>query len=80
MILQSIERQQNERESIAPRAAYGVHEVAEMLGVSVGFVRKEVYGGRLKGKKFGTRTLILAEDLQNYLQGGNHEQNSAVAA
>ena len=54
--------------SIAQKDAFSVQEAAERIGVSVIFLRKKIYAGELKAKKFGTRTLILRQDFQRMLE------------
>ena len=61
-------------ESVTPnKQAYSVKEVAQQTSLSQPFVRLEIKRGNLKARKFGTRTLILAENLSNYLNGENNE-------
>ncbi len=56
-----------------PRFSYGLGEVSELTGLSLGFVRKLAYAGTLKTKKFGARRLVLDADLQEFLKGENDE-------
>ncbi len=49
------------------KRAYSVKEVAQQTSLSQPFVRLEIKRGNLKAKKFGTRTLIMAENLEKYL-------------
>ncbi len=51
------------------RFSYGLDEVSELTGLSLGFVRKLAYAGDLKTKKFGTRRLVLTADLEEFLEG-----------
>ena len=62
------------QENIAQKAAFSVQEVSELTSLSVPFIRKEIYAKKLKAKKFGTRTLILQADLQNYLESSNETE------
>jgi len=50
------------------RLAWGLAEVASALGVSLGFLRKEIRRGSLKAVKVGRRVLILDQDLKRYLE------------
>jgi excisionase family DNA binding protein len=52
-----------------PRFCYGLSEVAEMTGLSVGFLRKLAYAGTLKTRKFGERRMIMTADLEEFLEG-----------
>lgn len=57
------------------RFAYGLDELAKLMGVSTAFLRKEATANRLKTKKFGARRMVLNdEDLQTYLKGETDEQ------
>lgn len=49
------------------KMAYSVAAVAELLGLSQIFLRNEIRAGKLKIKRFGSRTLILSEDFENYV-------------
>lgn len=51
-----------------PRASYRIDEVANMLGVSRGTVYAEVRAGRLRTVKIRMCTIVLAADLDRYLQ------------
>lgn len=50
--------------------AYSPDEIAMLLGLSKGFVRKEIKAGNLKIARFGARVVVLNEDFQNYLRSG----------
>ena len=54
-----------------PKQSFTIPEVASCTGLSVPFVRKELYSGHLIGKRFGRRILILAEELTRYLNNGS---------
>jgi len=58
---------------IPNKRAYSIKEVAQQTSLSQPFVRLEIKRGKLKARKFGTRTLITDENLSNYLNGGNDE-------
>ncbi len=63
------------QETVTPnKRAYSVKEVAQQTSLSQPFVRLEIKRGKLKARKFGTRTLITVENLSNYLNGENDEQ------
>ncbi len=53
------------------KRAYSIKEVAQQTSLSQPFVRLEIKRGKLKARKFGTRTLITDENLSNYLNGEN---------
>jgi excisionase family DNA binding protein len=56
------------------KRAYSIKEVAQETTLSPSFVRLEVKRGKLKARKFGTRTLITAENLSDYLNGETDEE------
>jgi excisionase family DNA binding protein len=49
------------------RRAWSISEVCETLTLSRGFVNSQIRTGHLRAKKLGRRTLILDEDLTDYL-------------
>ena len=51
-----------------PRASYRIDEVANMLGVSRGTVYAEVRAGRLRTMKIRECTIVLAKELDRYIQ------------
>ncbi len=62
-------------ETVTPsKWAYSIKEVAQETSLSQPFVRLEIKRGKLKAKKFGTRTLSTAENLSNYLNGENTDE------
>ena len=66
-----------------PRLAWGVDEIAAGTPLCSGFVRGQIKSGALKAKKFGTRLLILDEDLRSWLGQKNsaaHEGNDRRVA
>jgi hypothetical protein len=52
------------------RWGYSFGEVAERLGLSIGFLRLEAARGRLRTRRLGRRVVILANDLVDYLRTG----------
>ncbi len=56
------------------KRAYSIKEVAQQTSLSQPFVRLEIKRGKLKARKFGTRILITAENLSNYLNGENDDE------
>jgi excisionase family DNA binding protein len=48
--------------------AYSVKSAAAQFDASIPFVRQQIRLGKLKAKKCGRKVLILATDLQNYLE------------
>ena len=63
------------QENVIPnKQAYSIKEVAQQTSLSQPFVRLEIKRGKLKARKFGTRTLITSENLSRYLNGENDEQ------
>jgi excisionase family DNA binding protein len=60
--------------AIPNNRAYSIKEVAQETSLSQPFVRLEIKRGKLKARKFGTRTLVTAENLSDYLNGENDEQ------
>lgn len=68
--------------------AYSVKEVVEQTRLSDAFIRLEIRRGKLKAKKFGARVLVLASDLDEYLNNASdwgspksefHNQNKGAA-
>jgi excisionase family DNA binding protein len=55
----------------SPRMAWGLGEVAEFTGLSLGFLRNEVRAGHLPIRRFGRRVLVRDEDLKAYLDRGS---------
>ena len=50
-----------------PPMAYTIHTITEMSRLSRATIFRELRAGRLKAKKVGALTLILAGDWQDYL-------------
>jgi excisionase family DNA binding protein len=55
------------------KIAFGLAELAELAGVSVAMLHKEIRAGRLPAKRCGRRVLILKDDFMNYLNEGENE-------
>jgi excisionase family DNA binding protein len=51
-----------------PKLAYSIDEISEQTTLSKPFLRNEIRAGRLKVNRFGSRVLVLAETLQDYLR------------
>lgn len=49
------------------KLAHSIKEAANILGIGVTKVYKEIGEGRLKARKFGKRTLITGDALENWL-------------
>ncbi|MFO0389953.1 MAG: helix-turn-helix domain-containing protein [Alphaproteobacteria bacterium] len=50
------------------KALYSVTEVIELVGIGRTMLYKEIRAGRLKIRKCGKRTLILATELNRWLE------------
>jgi excisionase family DNA binding protein len=50
------------------KRAYGVAEIAQSYGISIGYLRNEIKAHRLPIKRFGRRVLVLKEDWEKYLE------------
>jgi hypothetical protein len=57
------------------RLAWSLAEISQATGLSLGFLRNDVRGGKLRIKKFGRRILIMAPDLEAYLSREAVESN-----
>lgn len=66
-----IKNQDDAKTVTIPRLSYGFKEAAIATGLSDAYLRKEARLGKIKVKEFGTRKIILAEDLMTYLKGEN---------
>ncbi len=63
------------QETVTPnKRAYSIKEVAQQTSLSQPFVRLEIKRGKLKAKNFGTRILVTAENLSNYLNGETNDE------
>ena len=49
------------------RLAWSLKELSAALGLSVGFLRKQVNAGSLPVKRVGRRVLVLDKQLKDYL-------------
>ncbi len=56
------------------KLAFSINEISEQTTLSKPFLRNEVRAGRLKVNRFGSRVLVLAENLQDYLRGEKNEK------
>ena len=61
---------------ITARLAWGLAEISEFTGLSMGFLRNEVRAGNLPVRRFGRRVLVRDEDLREYLNRGSVRGNS----
>jgi excisionase family DNA binding protein len=52
------------------KKAYSVEEISEQTTLSKAFLRNEIRAGRLKADRFGRRVLVLAKNLDTYLNKG----------
>lgn len=50
------------------KLAWRLDEIAQSTGLSVPFLRKEIYAGNLKSNKLGRCVIVLDSDLQEYLR------------
>lgn len=53
------------------RVAWSLAEISESTGLSQGYLRNEVRAKRLPIRKFGRRVVVLASDLQRFLDEGS---------
>jgi excisionase family DNA binding protein len=53
------------------RMAYGIAELADLLGVSIGLVRKLIRTGKLQSRRIGRRVLVPAAAANQLLLEGN---------
>jgi excisionase family DNA binding protein len=53
------------------RLAYSIKEVRKLVGLSTATIYRDIKEGRLHTKKLGGRTLILAKDLDAWLNGAS---------
>lgn len=58
------------------RIAWSIAEIADVTGLSIGFLRNDVRRGALQVKKFGRRVLVLDSDLRAYLNQGSGRHES----
>ena len=65
-----------ERYPASPRMAWGLGEISECTGLSLGFLRAEVRAGRLPVRRFGRRVLVKNEDLEAYLERGSERSKN----
>lgn len=55
------------------RMAWSLPELASLLGLSIGFLRKEARRGTLRTRRIGRRLLVLEPDLRSFLEGAINE-------
>ena len=53
---------------IAARTAYSIAETMAQSGLGRDTIYKAIHQGRLKARKLGRRTIVLASDLQAFLE------------
>jgi hypothetical protein len=53
------------------RIAWSLPELSAMLGLSVGFLRKEARRGALRTRRMGRRVLVTEADLRRFLGGAD---------
>ena len=58
----------------ATKLAYSLAELTDLLGLGRSTLYKEVKAGRLTLSKIGTRSIVLADDLADYLESLRHDQ------
>jgi len=63
-------------EVVIPRKAWSPGEIAASLGLSLGFVRKQIREGALTAVKAGRRLLITDAEFQRYLAEGSRQTES----
>ena len=57
-----------EAPAIPVRRGLPLPAAAEYAGMSISWVRKAIYNGRLPARKLGVRTIVLIEDLDALLE------------
>jgi excisionase family DNA binding protein len=68
------------RDNPLPKRCYSLQELARALGVSRGFIYKEITAGRLLKTKLGTRTVFTKEEIDRYLAERTSEARMHSAA
>lgn len=71
-------KMESHRETPA-RKAFSLAEIAESTGLSQGYLRNEIRAKRLPIRKFGRRVVVLASDLQRFLDEGSPREVSSDA-
>lgn len=61
------------------RKAFSLAEIAQSTGLSQGYLRNEVRAKRLPIRKFGRRVVVLASDLQRFLDKGSPRDEREAA-
>lgn len=59
------------------RRAYPLDEVAELFGVSVKTVRREIRDGKLSARRIRGAVVVLAPEVDRYLDAAPEEPSSA---
>ena len=54
--------------NVIGRAAYSIAEVIALSGLGRDTIYKAIHQGQLKARKLGRRTVVLASDLQAFLE------------
>jgi excisionase family DNA binding protein len=50
------------------RQGYSIKTICASLGVSKGFLISQIKSGKLRARRLGRRVVVLAEDLDKYLE------------
>ena len=58
--------------NLEEKRGFSLKELAMQMPLSVPFLRKEIKRGKLKSRKYGDRVVVLAEDWNDYLVGGDN--------
>lgn len=62
------------------KRAYSLEEISVETSLSTQFLRLEEKRGNLKVTRFGRRTLVLAKDLDSYLEEGSSGKKQSASA
>ena len=63
-------------ETVTPRLAWRLAELAQATGLSLPFLRKEARAGNLPVVRRGTAVIVLDEDVRRYLRGDAATKNT----
>ena len=69
-----------QRPILPQRMAWSLPELAALLGLSVGFLRKEARRGALRTRKIGRRVLVLESDRVAFLERPSEKPPSLHSA